>query len=922
MKIKEIIYIPILFIVLFLLVIIAPYHDSFSIDGDIYINEVMASNKSTYMAKNGKYYDYIELYNSTDEDVDLDGYYLSDSNGNTKKFKMPSVVIKAKGYLVVFASGLDKNNEGEVHTNFKISSHGEILLLSDKNGKVINKINVNSTMEDTSYGYNGEKYVYYYNGTPNAKNSGSTSDNPINKAKSSESVIINEYILDNKSMIKSSNNKYYNMLELYNETDKDIDLDGYYLSNDIKNLDQFKLENISIKAKSYLTIYLNSEDKVDGEIHIKYVVPNDGSELFLSDSNKKIIDRVKLEKIMTNITCGKYDNIWHLYKESSFGEANKNNYMEEGYTSKIRINEVSSRNPESIELKNVSSEEISLNGYSIGDKSGVEYKLPNVKIAPGAFYKIDSNLFKFGISNIKEKLYLYKNGIIEDTFEVGKLRVTVSAGLNDKGERVYYTAKTLGKENSSSYYLGYASDPVFSTNSVYISSGSKIEIKSIDGATIRYTLDGSIPTSNSALYNGPITISKNTVVKAIAYKSNYLPSDVVSRSYITGRKHSIAVVSMSAPNASFYGGNGLFTNYKSVLYKQINLEFYENDGTYGISFPAEVKLSGNIGGSRDKSQKAMSVYLRKNYGINKVTYPFFTGSKTNDYSSLLFRNGGEDYLDVHIFDAALQVLLKGQMDIDMQDYRPVAMYINGSYYGISNMRDKLNSDYAANQDGADKNTLSVIKYSTATKGTSQGFRNLYSYIKSHDCSKKDVYEYLKTQIDMQEVINYWIVQSFYGNTDLGNIKYWKDAKGKWRFMLYDIDWSLYYPAKPFNYPIANVKVPAATYSSMTIEMMRSLYRNAEFRALYLSSFGKYLNSTFKPDRFNKIVDELVKEIESEVPYHTARWSGTNSSLGSVASWKSHISTFKSKYKARYNFVKSSIRSNFSMSDAEYRKYFG
>ena len=922
MKIKEIMYIPILFIVLFLLVIIAPYHDSFTVGEEIYINEVMAANKSTYMAKNGKYYDYIELYNNTDEDIDLEGYYLSDSNGNTRKYKMPKVSIKAKDYLTVFASGLDKFVDGEVHTNFKISSHGEMLILSDNKGSVIGKINVNSTMEDTSYGYNGEKYVYYYTGTPNAKNTGSTSDTPIKKASSNESIKINEYILDNTSMIKNKENKYYNMLELLNETDKDINLEGYYLSDDSKALDKYKLPDVTIKAKSYLVLYLNSDAKVDGETHIKYNIENNGGELFLSDSNKKVIDKVKLEKLAKNITCGKYDNLWHLYKESSFGEANKNNYMAEGEKSSIIINEVTSKNPAAIEVKNISTAEINLGDYSIGDKSGKIYKFPNVKIAAGGYYKVESSAFKFGISNTKEKIFLYKNNIVEDTFEVGKLRVGLSAGLNDKGERVYYSTPTLGRANTGNYYLGYASEPVFSTNTTYVSSGTKIEIKSIDGATIRYTTDGSTPTSNSAEYKGPITVSSNAVIKAVAFKKDYLQSDVVSRTFLTGRKHKIAVVSMSAPNASFYGSNGLFTKYKQVLYKQVDVEFYENDGTYGTSFPGEVKLSGNIGGSRDKSQKAMTVYLRKNYGTNTVTYPFFKDSKSNDYSSILFRNGGEDYLNVHIFDAALQMLLKGQMDIDMQDYRPVAMYINGSYYGISNMRDKLNSDYAVNQFDADKNTLSVIKYSTATKGISQGFRNLYNYIKSHDCSRKDVYEYLKTQIDMQEVVNYWIVQSFYGNTDLGNIKYWKDEKGKWRFMLYDIDWSLYYSSKPYNYPVASVKVPAATYSAMTVEMVRSLYKNAEFRALYLSSFGKYLKSTFTPDRFNKIVDELAKEIEEEVPYHTQRWNGTNSSLGSVSSWKNHVEQFKNKYKARYNYVKSSIRTNFSMSNAEYSKYFG
>ena len=74
-------------------------------------------------------------------------------------------------------------------------------------------------------------------------------------------------------------------------------------------------------------------------------------------------------------------------------------------------------------------------------------------------------------------------------------------------------------------------------------------------------------------------------------------------------------MSMSSDNDSLYGSNGLFTRWSTFnYYKTINLEFYEPDGSYGTSMIGEVKLSGNIGGSRDKAQKAMSVYLRKSYG--------------------------------------------------------------------------------------------------------------------------------------------------------------------------------------------------------------------------------------------------------------------------------------------------------------------
>ena len=157
--------------------------------------------------------------------------------------------------------------------------------------------------------------------------------------------------------------------------------------------------------------------------------------------------------------------------------------------------------------------------------------------------------------------------------------------------------------------------------------------------------------------------------------------------------------------------------------------------------------------SRKEPQKSISVYLRKKYGLNKVTYPFFPNLEYNTFSSLLLRNAGEDPKGVRIMDASLTRILKGQMDIDMQEYRPVAVYLNGSYYGLMNLREKLNSDYVESKFGF-KDGVDVIKYNTATHGSTSKYNQLINYIKTHNAANDDVYEYLKTQIDVQEVINY------------------------------------------------------------------------------------------------------------------------------------------------------------------------
>jgi hypothetical protein len=292
------------------------------------------------------------------------------------------------------------------------------------------------------------------------------------------------------------------------------------------------------------------------------------------------------------------------------------------------------------------------------------------------------------------------------------------------------------------------------------------------------------------------------------------------------------------------------------------------------------------------------------------------------YSSLLLRNAGEDPKNVRIMDAALTRALKGEMDIDMQEYRPVVVYINGSYYGLYNLREKLNGDYVESKFGIDKDNIDLIKYSTPTKGNLKSYNNLVNYIKNHNAANKDVYNYLKTQIDVEELANYWIVESFYGNTDLGNIRYWKAKNGKWRWMLYDLDWSLWNSSLNMGYPTRFGSTPAATYLSSSLIIVRNLYKNSEFKDMYLKKTAYYLKNTFKPDRMNKIIDDLAKEIENEMPYHIKRWGSSYAGLNSMSRWHSNISSFKSSYKNRYNKVVNNIKNYFSLSNSEYNKYFG
>jgi hypothetical protein len=106
---------------------------------DISINEFVASNKDSIGGiadAAGEFDDWIELYNNTDEAINLQGYFLSDNFDKPLKWTFPpNTIIGAKDYLVVWADK-DEDQSG-LHAAFKLERNGEQLILSHEDATVI-----------------------------------------------------------------------------------------------------------------------------------------------------------------------------------------------------------------------------------------------------------------------------------------------------------------------------------------------------------------------------------------------------------------------------------------------------------------------------------------------------------------------------------------------------------------------------------------------------------------------------------------------------------------------------------------------------------------------------------------------------------------------------------------------------------------
>jgi hypothetical protein len=118
--------------------------------GDVAINEVMASNTSTAADQNGEFDDWIELYNNSSNYISLNNAYLSDSYSTPLKWKFPdNTTIAPNNYLIVWA---DKDTtQSGLHANFKLSGSGEKIILSYASGDIVDSVIFGTQTADISY---------------------------------------------------------------------------------------------------------------------------------------------------------------------------------------------------------------------------------------------------------------------------------------------------------------------------------------------------------------------------------------------------------------------------------------------------------------------------------------------------------------------------------------------------------------------------------------------------------------------------------------------------------------------------------------------------------------------------------------------------------------------------------------------------
>lgn len=277
-------------------------------DTTIRINEVMTDNTVFAQSANGRFYDWIELYNSGDTAFELSGHYLSDNGDKLDKYLIEELVINPGEYVLIYMSrlsGVDEN--GIIHTNFALSSLGETIYLSDSMGNVVSVLTVPEGGSNVSYGVLDDKLAWMSTPTPGGKNTGASSENLETLEYEIAGVRINEFMTGNKSIIYDCEGDYSDWVEIYNYSGATVDLSGYTMTDDVENTDKWDFpEGTLIAPEECLLIFCSGKDKTDsaGYIHTSFRLGKEESEVMLCTPQGRVCDRAELIFVPENSSYG------------------------------------------------------------------------------------------------------------------------------------------------------------------------------------------------------------------------------------------------------------------------------------------------------------------------------------------------------------------------------------------------------------------------------------------------------------------------------------------------------------------------------------------------------------------------------------------------------------------------------------------
>lgn len=438
------------------------------------------------------------------------------------------------------------------------------------------------------------------------------------------------------------------------------------------------------------------------------------------------------------------------------------------------------------------------------------------------------------------------------------------------------------------------------------------------GTEMRFTSDGSLPTPDrAARYVRPIALGATepgvTVIRAGCVLPNGEMGPIATASYAVRLDNSLPILSLAVDPADLWDARaGIYQNPLGrgpEWERSVHATLAEPDGGSGFAVDAGLRTHGYQ--SRAQAKKSLRLYFRSEYGVATLDYPMFAAAEVTSFDRLVVHAGGQDYAypplaNWTLLRNQLAAAIAGELGVAATHSRPALLFINGTPWGIYHIRERVDSAFLRDHYGLSSVDLLAAPESSlrdVLAGDRAHWDGLMQYVATHDLTSTEAYEHVRTQLDLDDFIDYTLLQIYSANTDwpAHNTHFYrpKTPGGRWRAIVWDSDNG--FGADTYSQVDSDIVSHLLDYSHPETEgrdtlLFRKLVANRGFRERFLSRAEELLVTTLAPAHVIDLIDRLSGELAPDIAYETARWPTTSV-------WADHIQQLRDFAGARPDYVR-------------------
>ena len=604
-----------------------------------------------------------------------------------------------------------------------------------------------------------------------------------------------------------------------------------------------------------------------------------------------------------------------------------------------------------IELYNYDSTSINLEGYSLTDDPDFPGKwvFPAVTLNAGSYLVVFASgrdltavggtnrlHTSFTLNSKGEYLGLYnaespRAVLSEFAPEYPEQRNDYSFGYDTTNALKYFATQTPGAYNGSSSITGAVAEVHFSVDHGFFNQPFTLVLDTATpGATIRFTTNGTPPTESSgAVYTGPLVVDRTTILRALAYQANMLPSHVGTRTYlfpsnvlsqpsnppgfsttniwnlsgqtadfavdprvVTNALHKDTIIGdlLDIPSLSIvvdYGDMfgrtgfiGIYPNTTANVLTEVpcSVELINPDGSEGFQIDTGIRQHG--GSSRNNPmKKSFTLKFRGKYGDAKLRYQLFPDSPTTEFNSIVLR-GGYNNSWVHSSAADQRARatmvrdpfckdLHGAMGNIQVHNRYVHLYINGLYWGVYNPSEDPDNDFAAAYLGGDNDNYDAIKAASSqlsVDGDLVAYNAMVALCNSGLASLSQ-YTQMLAYLDVTQFADYMLVNLYGANNDWASQNNWATVRRR------ETNATFKFVCWDEERTLEGTNESRIGTSPVNGNLQGSLMYSAEYKLLFADRVHRHMfnNGVMTPTNMASLWRKRAVQIDRAVVGETARW---------------------------------------------------